>query len=175
MSLISEARQLATTAHAGMLYHKTTPYTYHLDRVEDVLLRFRKASTALRCAAWLHDTLEDTALTIRDIENRFPPEVVRLVDAVTDLPGNDRAERKTRSYPKLWAAGADAITLKLADRIANVEASLSWGTRHLTMYRDEYTAFYRALFEPEDNDEMWDHLDRLLVRVDSSIRKQLSQ
>ena len=65
--------------------------------------------------------------------------------------------RAALTYPKIRAS-ADAVRLKLADRIANVEN----GGKLVDMYRREYEDFRRALYTPGQADPMWAHLDELL-------------
>ena len=172
--LFEEARQIAIAAHADQLYGDK-PYAYHLQAVVDILKRFgaklEDATTApLLIAAWLHDSLEDTALTRAEVEQRFGGEVAELVWRVTDEPGATRKERKPATYRKT-RENETAIVLKLADRIANVEASLESGGRLLQMYRGEQAEFKLAL-QPSSTSklaaEMWFHLDQLLAQEQES-------
>jgi len=88
----------------------------------------------------------------------FGPDVAGLVDAVTDEPGPNRRARKAATYQKIREAGHLAVRLKLADRIANVEA----GGSLTDMYRKEHEAFRRNLHTAGENEDMWRHLDGLL-------------
>lgn len=155
------ARFYATTKHATQSY-SGLPYTHHLAAVEAVLRRFgRDDSDTMLVAAWLHDTVEDCKdVKVKDIEEMFGADVAILVSAVTNEPGENRKIRGMLTYPKIRNAGRDAITLKLADRIANVEA----GGKLVDMYRKEYEDFRRALHSDDDgqNRLMWAHLDGLL-------------
>lgn len=164
-----EARAVAIAAHGGQMYGDQ-PYAYHLQAVVDVLTRFgarlEDAATApLLVAAWLHDSLEDTALTFAEIEARFGAEVAELVWRVTDEPGATREERKPATYLKTRES-AMAVVLKLADRIANVEASLATDRKLVEMYRREHAEF-RTMLHPAAGGEiasrMWTCLDALLA------------
>src|SRR5262245_31138361 len=102
--LFEQARQLAIAAHGNQTYGDK-PYEHHLRAVVDVLKRFgaslEDASTApLLIAAWLHDSLEDTALSRAEVETNFGAEVTELVWRVTDEPGATRKERKPATYRK---------------------------------------------------------------------------
>ena len=69
----------------------------------------------------MHDLFEDTAATPElMIGLGADPQAVAIAEKVTDEPGATRKERKLKTYPKI-ATDAEAIVLKLADRIANVE------------------------------------------------------
>jgi (p)ppGpp synthase/HD superfamily hydrolase len=167
---LRQAKALAREAHADQRYGDQ-PYDVHLERVMSVLEQFgvtpeTSSGEALLCAAWLHDTLEDTRLEASRIE-AIDPLVLDLVRRVTDESGESRAEKKERTYPKI-AAHEKAVALKLADRIANVSACLETPsertTRKLEMYRSEYPAFRAALHGTSGEwlEAMWAHLDGLL-------------
>jgi (p)ppGpp synthase/HD superfamily hydrolase len=150
------ARFFATVKHAGQLY-SGVPYTHHLAAVEAVLVRFGVDDEVMRCAAWLHDSVEDTGTKLKEIAEMFGDDVAELVGAVTNEKGENRKIRAALTYPKIRKTPR-AVTLKLADRIANVEN----GGKLLEMYAKEYEDFKRALYTPGENEEMWARLDLLL-------------
>lgn len=157
------AYEYAVLQHGSQLYDGR-PYAYHLTAVVSVLERFGFTEPDIRAAAWLHDVVEDTDAAIDDIIAAFGSRVGELVWVVTSEPGKNRKERNTLTYPKIRAT-AGALVLKLADRIANVEHSLTGDGRLLGMYRKEHWApqgFRESLYEPGVADDMWAHLDRLL-------------
>ncbi len=84
-----------------------------------------------------------------------------LVYAVTTEDGQNRAERNKKTYPKIRST-PNAVQLKLADRIANVEASLSNNPKKLKMYKEEYSEFQLALKTSGVAEPMWNHLELLL-------------
>jgi (p)ppGpp synthase/HD superfamily hydrolase len=119
----------------------------------------------LMIGAWLHDSIEDTDLTKHEVEAEFGSDVADIVWRVTDEAGGNRKERKARTYPKTRES-EDAIILKLADRIANVESSLVTGGDLLHMYRKEHAYFTESLrpFSTKEKAlEMWAHLNGLLA------------
>lgn len=148
----------ANVKHAGQLYSSGLPYTHHLAAVEAVLRRFGAAHEELLTAAWLHDVVEDTGTKLKEVEEMFGAEVAKLVGAVTNEEGANRKIRAALTYPKIRDAGPEAVRLKLADRIANVET----GGKLVGMYKKEYEDFKRSLFTPTQNEDMWNHLDSLL-------------
>ena len=80
-SLEEQARRYATRAHAeaGQRRKYTDePYIVHPAAVAE-LVRSVSADDALLAAAWLHDTVEDTATTLADIESHFGSRVAQLV------------------------------------------------------------------------------------------------
>lgn len=158
MDPLRHVKFFATIKHTGQVYSSGLPYTHHLAAVENVLRRFQVVDENLLTASWLHDVVEDTATKLKEIEEMFGAEVARLVHAVTNEPGQNRRARHAATYPKIREAGTDAITLKLADRIANVES----GGNLVGMYRKEHEDFKRSLYTPGQAEEMWAHLNQLL-------------
>lgn len=152
MNLIEQAKLFATQKHVldnRQLYSNLLPYTHHLQAVEAVLIRFGFDDEEIRAAAWLHDVIEDTRdhnnrVKKRDIEEMFGEDVANLVDAVTNEPGVNRAQRHALTYPKIRKAGVRALALKLADRIANV----SNGGRQVAMYKKEHADFKEGVYRP---------------------------
>ena len=163
-SLIASAKSIATSAHEGQRYG-AGPYTDHLAAVEQVLIEFGHGEDhELRAAAWLHDVLEDTGTTTFDlIANGIPIRVIVLVDAVTDQSGKNRAERHLLTYPRI-ALIPDAVTLKLADRLANVRASATERRPELlNMYAQEHPEFIAAMPYRACDEEMRRELGILLM------------
>lgn len=165
MDILTSAKSYATLHHVirkGQLYG-VLPYTHHLAAVERVLRDFDELRPEMLVAAWLHDVVEDTDVKLRDVEENFGPEVARLVGAVTSEEAPSRKARVAMTYPKIRDAGPDAIRLKLADRIANVESGGSSGA----MYAKEHRDFRHALRDPEDhlNWKMWVRLDGAIDEV----------
>lgn len=136
------ARGFALEKHEGQRYGER-PYTVHLAAVREVLswAGFDDAHP-LAAAAWLHDVVEDTGVSREEVRERFGEEVASLVWAVTGV-GGSRKERNLDAYSKIRALPQAAI-LKLADRIANVEASATVPDK-LAMYRREHPGFEEAL------------------------------
>lgn len=158
MDPLRHVKFFAAMKHAGQTYGSGLPYTHHLAAVEQVMRRFGILDEAMLTASWLHDVVEDTETKLKEIEEMFGPEVARLVHAVTNEDAPNRKMRHALTYPKIREAGALAIMLKLADRIANVEA----GGNLVGMYRKEHEDFRRALYTPGQADIMWEHLNGLM-------------
>lgn len=154
------AKIFAKAAHAGQLYGGL-PYLAHLEAVAAVAAEFEAPET-VEIAAYLHDTLEDTAVTFEELEQEFGPEVARLVEAVTDKHGANRAERHQATYPALRAAGPDAVLLKLCDRLANVRASAIGAPAKLAVYREEFPEFRSVLYAPGEHEALFAELENLL-------------
>jgi (p)ppGpp synthase/HD superfamily hydrolase len=91
-------------------------------------------------AAWLHDTVEDTGVTIVDIQAEFGNEVAELVGWLTDVStpeqGN-RAVRKAIDREHTAMAPAAAATVKLADLIANSRSIIAHDPAFARVYLEE--------------------------------------
>ena len=156
---MTDARSFAIAAHRDQRYGGA-PYETHLAAVVRVLDDFGYGA-AHQDAGWLHDVVEDTAVPLEEIARRFGAEVAAMVDAVTGL-GATRAERNARIHAGLLACPA-AAPVKLADRIANVEAAAP-GSEHAERYRREAEAFAVAV-RPAVPPAMWERLERALARA----------
>lgn len=161
------AQDFASIVHFGQNYG-TYQYTHHLILVDHALGSFGFALDAephLFVAAWLHDVIEDTSISYEQIVHGFGQKIGDIVYAVTNEAGKNRRERHEKTYPKI-RANRDALVIKLADRIANVEFSRDTDSGLLGMYRKEWPGFYEALFDPTETDQrvirMWRHLGELL-------------
>ncbi len=146
--LVAKARSLALSAHGNQCYGNR-PYEEHLRAVVKVLRRFgvvlgQDDGTELICAAWLHDTREDTEVRNSSIVAEFGHRIADIVERVTDEPGENRKARKRATYPKIVESDA-AVIVKLADRIANVEDAAASNPRLFSMYAAEHEEFSEAL------------------------------
>jgi hypothetical protein len=122
--IVERARLFAEDAH-GRINHRRKytglPYVEHLRAVANLVAGVTDDPETI-AAAWLHDTVEDTPVTLRDIEAAFGPTLARLVLELTDVsrPGDgNRATRKAIDFHHLALASPRAKTVKLADLIDN--------------------------------------------------------
>lgn len=154
---VAAAQAFAAGAHVGQQYNGGL-YTDHLADVVRILTSFGFTEDDQLCAGWLHDVVEDTAATVDTVADLFGDGVAGLVWACTGV-GDTRAQRTASIYRKI-AASPEAAVVKLADRIANVEAAAPDG-RHLLRYRAEAVAFEAAV-RPHVPGPMWARLVRAL-------------
>lgn len=163
----AEAKQFAIDAHGDQKYGDQ-PYVVHLYAVRQVLTDAGFLGGPIAQAAWLHDTLEDTSVFPEQIEALFGAEVRALVWAVTGV-GSNRRERNKSIYAKA-SLSPWAVTLKLADRIANTEDAQLRNPRLHAMYRAEAMEFAMAL-QKYGPAEMWARLERAYETVTVSERR----
>jgi guanosine-3',5'-bis(diphosphate) 3'-pyrophosphohydrolase len=123
MGLVLRAAQFAAIRHRRQRRkdREATPYINHPLNLADILWREGGVRDArVLVAALLHDTVEDTRTTHRDLRREFGAQVAGVVAEVTD---NKRLHKKTRKRLQIeHAAGlsARAKLVKLADKIANL-------------------------------------------------------
>ena len=123
-ALIERAYDFAKDAHSEQKRFSGEPYIVHLVGTAKNLARM-KADPETIAAGLLHDTLEDTTVTSTELEKKFGPDILFLVQGVTKL-GKIKyrgIERHAESLRKLFIATAKdirVILIKLADRLHNV-------------------------------------------------------
>ena len=84
IKLIEKAYFLAREKHEGQMRKSGDPYITHPVAVAKILTELH-AGPATLIAALLHDTVEDTSLTLKDVEKIFGNEISQLVDGVTKI------------------------------------------------------------------------------------------
>lgn len=150
LDLIIRAQEFACRAHRGQVRKYTgEPYVMHCQEVALIVsqasVRYDNADI---CAALLHDTVEDTAVTFEDIYQAFGGEIMTLVSDVTDkskpADGN-REVRKTIDRHHLSKASRDAQTIKLADLISNTKSIVAHDPGFAKVYLAEKELLLKVL------------------------------
>ena len=127
---IKKAIEIATKAHEGQLRKTGEPYIIHPLAVMKLLQEWNMDEDSI-IAGILHDTVEDTSLTLQEIENEFGKDVAFLVNGVTKLGKARSGMKDLNEYlPQtgnnllklLIATGQDirVLIIKLADRLHNL-------------------------------------------------------
>ncbi|MFA7386332.1 MAG: GTP diphosphokinase [Thiohalobacteraceae bacterium] len=130
--VLTRALEIARRAHAGQQRLSGEPYLSHLLAVAEILNELNLDYEAL-AAALLHDTIEDTEVTLAFIEQEFGPAIARLVDGVTKMgrigrlhdaqAAGRRDQQDAESLRKLLLAMVEdvrVVLIKLADRLHNM-------------------------------------------------------
>jgi len=165
--MIEKAKEYAIKCHTDTChYYDTHLYSYHLQMVVDVANKFihlipEKYRDIVLSACWAHDVIEDTRQTYNDILKVTSFEVAEIVYALTNEKGKTRKERANDKYYEGIRNTPYATFVKLCDRIANVQYSMSQRSRMLEMYRKETPNFINTLYN-EKYDEMFQYLENLV-------------
>ena len=142
MTIVERARVFATAAHAAVAQlrkYTFEPYIVHPAEVVRIVSTVEHTDEML-AAAWLHDVVEDTGVTIETIRSEFGEGVAELVGWLTDVSrpeqGN-RATRKAIDRAHSAAAPAAAQTVKLADLISNTKSIVDHAPGFAKTYLEE--------------------------------------
>ena len=99
-SLISRAYATAANSHAGQIRNSGEPYIEHPLAVAMIVAELGLDDVSI-AAALLHDSVEDTAVSVEEINDTFGPEVAAIVDGVTKLDRisfDSREEQQAASH-----------------------------------------------------------------------------
>jgi guanosine-3',5'-bis(diphosphate) 3'-pyrophosphohydrolase len=122
---LAQAVQFATAHHGDQRRKTGVPYLEHLLEAVQILVEGAGVSSPeVLVAAVLHDVVEDTPCTLADVRAAFGPRAAELVGWVT-IPapghGEDSSAAREAYLRGLRDAPRDAVLVKLADRMSNVQ------------------------------------------------------
>jgi len=125
---VAACYEFGAAAHGEQKRRSGEPHMAHAVAVALLLVDLleNRADTPIVCAALLHDVVEDTPVTLEDVEKRFGREVANLVEGVTKLSGLhfDRKEAaQAENFRKMllsMSRDLRVIFIKLADRLHNM-------------------------------------------------------
>jgi GTP pyrophosphokinase len=122
---LRKAYLFAHSLHAGQLRKSGEPYIVHPIAVAEILSEYRLDETSL-VAALLHDVVEDTHVSVQEVEKQFGPNVASIVDGLTKLAKvefRSSQEKLAENFRKMIVAMSRdirVIVVKLADRLHNM-------------------------------------------------------
>lgn len=123
--MIRKAFDVAVEAHKDMRRKSGEPYIYHPIAVARICVEeMGLGATAIVCAL-LHDTVEDTHITLEDVEDLFGPKVRLIIDGLTKIPEvfDENASIQAENFRKMILTISDdirVVLIKLADRLHNM-------------------------------------------------------
>jgi GTP pyrophosphokinase len=124
--LLARAYKFSEEAHRGQMRLSGEPFVTHCIEVAKILADLQLDSVTVACGL-IHDVVEDTRITVPDVEREFGKEMAAIVDGLTKIAklptGGTKEERQVESYRKLLlsiAKDARVIIVKLADRLHNM-------------------------------------------------------
>ncbi len=123
--LIRKAFEVAVDAHREMRRKSGEPYIYHPIAVAQICAEEIGLGTTSIVCALLHDTVEDTDLTLDDIKGMFGEKVTRIIDGLTKISGvfDNTSSLQAENFRKMMLTLSDdvrVILIKLADRLHNM-------------------------------------------------------
>jgi (p)ppGpp synthase/HD superfamily hydrolase len=168
MDIIEKARVFATAAHAAaaqLRKYTNEPYIVHPAEVAGIIDNLEGGTKEMVAAAWLHDVVEDTGVTIEIIRAEFGEEVAEMVGWLTDVSrpeqGN-RATRKAIDRAHTAMASAEAQTIKLADLISNCTSILEHDEAFAKTYLEEKRLLLEVLTKGDK--ELYERAKAIVVK-----------
>jgi GTP diphosphokinase / guanosine-3',5'-bis(diphosphate) 3'-diphosphatase len=125
VELIARAYEFAEQAHRGQKRASGDSYIVHTTEVARILAEIHLDTVSV-AAGLIHDTVEDTSRTMKDVRAEFGDEVAQVVDGVTKIGKvefRSSTEQQVENYRKLllsMASDARVILIKLVDRLHNM-------------------------------------------------------
>ena len=123
--LIRKAFDMALESHKDMRRKSGEPYIYHPIAVAQIAAEEIGLGTTSIVCALLHDVVEDTGVTLDDIEREFGKKVAKIIDGLTKISGvfDTNSSLQAENFRKMLLTLADdvrVILIKLADRLHNM-------------------------------------------------------
>lgn len=160
-NIILKAAQMAYQAHKGQLRkYNGSPYIEHPMRVAGRVSLSDGVPERVVAAAWLHDVREDCVDYWESHKNELPPEVIELVDWLTNTSKSgefanlNRAARKELDRAKLSKAPYWVKIIKLFDRIDNLMEMSPKDSGFARLYCEESEALVRAISSNDPGDDI---------------------
>ncbi|MGE5298524.1 MAG: HD domain-containing protein [Acidobacteriota bacterium] len=138
ISILDQARSFAIEHHGDQKYGNNLPYRWHLEKVAALAERLGYPQ-AIQVAAWLHDTVEDTGVTIDEIRQLFGDKVAEIVAAVT-YSENDKQQGVDKIQKARENLGSHVV--KFCDASVNFSASaLDGAPGHMSQWKATVTRY----------------------------------
>lgn len=139
--LTNEALRLAYRAHHGQFDYNGIPYVFHPIHLAETM-----DDEYSCCVALLHDVVEDTEVTLEDLQTIFPPEITDAVALLTHSDGTDYFD-----YVRTIKENPIAQKVKLADLAHNSDLSRCVGSNlteeQLFKWQRKYEIAFQILTE----------------------------
>lgn len=165
LKLEDKATVFATKAHEGQVRKYTgEPYINHPCEVVEIV-RSVSHNEFMLAAAWLHDVVEDTPVTLWEIWKEFGFHVACLVEELTDISKPEDGNREVRkAVDRLHTANASpsAKTIKLADLISNTGSIVEFGKGFAKIYLAEKRLLLDFL--QEGDEKLWKQAHDLALK-----------
>ena len=144
-SIVTKAYEFARNAHKDGKRENGDPYFTHCEEVAETVAEWQLDEASI-AAALLHDVVEDTKITIQELEKTFGKEIAFLVDGLTKLKSLEYPEQSKitevenlRKFVISFTRDLRVLIVKLADRLHNMRT-----IKHLNKERQERIAWETA-------------------------------
>ncbi len=124
-TMLRRAFEMAADAHKTMRRKSGEPYILHPLAVANICVEEIGLGIRSTICALLHDTVEDTDVSLQDIQREFGPEIARIVDGLTKISSvmDANSSQQAENFKKILLTLTDdprVILIKLADRLHNM-------------------------------------------------------
>lgn len=165
---LEKAYEFAHKAHDGQMRKDGKQFIVHPEAVAQRLLECQDdridADTII--AALLHDTVEDTAVTLDQIKDSFGEEVASILDALTHPVGwktkKERDELHAKKIRQAASKDSRVVAIKLADRIHNSQDGIANSAERFQEIRTITTKAYVPLGRQYGFNELADELESII-------------
>ncbi|PVH26637.1 RelA/SpoT family protein [Sphingobacterium corticibacter] len=145
---IRRAFDLSLESHKDMRRKSGEPYIYHPIAVAQIAAEEIGLGTTSIVCALLHDVVEDTSMTVEEIEQQFGKKVARIIDGLTKISGifDTNSSIQAENFRKMLLTLADdvrVILIKLADRLHNMR-TMEFMARHKQLKIASETSYLYA-------------------------------
>lgn len=149
---IRRAFEISADAHKDMRRKSGEPYILHPLAVAKIVVEEISLGVTSVICALLHDVVEDTELTLEDMQEEFGPTVAKIIDGLTKIAivvdGNSETSMQAENFRKILMALAEdprVILIKLADRLHNMRTLGSMARDKQLKICSETTYIYAPL------------------------------
>lgn len=164
---IMRADMFAAGAHAAVKQvrkYTGEPYIVHPREVAGIVRTIPGVTTEMVQAALLHDVMEDTGVTKKDVGESFSPRTTIIVVGLTDISkpeDGNRATRKRIDLEHLAIQDAETKTVRLCDVESNVKNIAQYDENFLPTYLREKWA--QLMVCKEANQQKWNDVYNLIT------------
>ncbi len=151
-ALIRRAFEISADAHKDMRRKSGEPYILHPLAVSRIVVEEISLGVTSVICALLHDVVEDTELTLEDMQQEFGSTVAKIIDGLTKIAivvdGNSETSMQAENFRKILMALAEdprVILIKLADRLHNMRTLGSMARDKQLKICSETTYIYAPL------------------------------
>ncbi len=123
-ALIQKAYELAVISHVSQRRKSGEPYVMHPIEVARICVEEMGLGPVAITCALLHDVVEDTPVTLEEIEAQFNPQIAKIVDGLTKLDGSYKTDSpQAENFKKVLSTLVEdvrVVLVKMADRLHNM-------------------------------------------------------